>query len=99
MSSEKKTTKTGGRTKGTPNKTTQAVKEKIQFFVDETIDDFISMWKKLDDKDPLKFNTFLQLIKLVIPPAKPVETEENTTQGVIQKTIVDLNRSSECKVI
>ena len=99
MSNEKKTTKTGGRTKGTPNKTTQAVKEKIQFFVDETIDDFIKMWKQLDNRDPLKFNVFLQLLKMVVPPARPVETEENTTQSVIQKTIVDLNRSSECKVI
>lgn len=53
MSRGKGTSKTGGRAMGTPNKSTAAIKEKLQHFVDSNIDGVNDDFKGLEPKDRL----------------------------------------------
>jgi hypothetical protein len=62
-------TKTGGRTKGTPNKITNEVREILVNFLDEKTDEVMSIWKELDNRE--KIGLFIQLAKIVLPKQIP----------------------------
>lgn len=57
--------KTGGRTKGTPNKLTNEVRQMLVNFLDEKFDEVVNIWNELDNRE--KISLFLQLSKIVLP--------------------------------
>ncbi len=57
--------KTGGRTKGTPNKLTNEVRQMLVNFLDEKFDEITTLWSELDHRE--KISLFLQLSKIVLP--------------------------------
>ena len=61
----KGTPKTGGRQKGTPNKTTQSVKEFIQAILDDNQEQLREDLKNLSPKD--RVNAILGLLPYVLP--------------------------------
>ncbi len=74
-----------GRPKGTPNKVTIEMKEKIQLFVENNFDMIQNDFEKVDPKDRLII--FERLLKYVIP-AK-VE-QENINMDVIQPDAISI---------
>ncbi len=63
--------KTGGRTKGTPNKTTIEIREKYQLLIEETLEQLNEDIKTLEPKDRIK--VIIELSKFVIPTLKATE--------------------------
>jgi len=76
--------KTGGRKKGTPNKISSQVKEKLSQIIDETIDSL--------DISVMNSNQKIKLIQIglqyIIPKSKLIEEQEeqNFTVEIIDKT-------------
>jgi hypothetical protein len=62
---QKNRDKTGGRTKGTPNKLTNEVRQMLVNFLDEKFDEVTNLWSELDHRE--KISLFLQLSKIVLP--------------------------------
>ena len=60
-----KKAKTGGREKGTPNKTTKEVREMIQTIVEGEIENVQSVLNKMDDKE--RVDTVIKLLPYVLP--------------------------------
>lgn len=63
--------KFGGRTKGTPNKTTNEIREQFQKLIENNLEQFENDIKELEPKDRIK--TILELSKFVIPTLKATE--------------------------
>ena len=61
--------KSGGRTKGTPNKLTNEVREMLVRFLDEKTDEITLLWNDLDNRE--KIGLFIQLAKIVLPKQIP----------------------------
>jgi len=61
----------GGRKKGTPNKTTKDLRERISIFLEDNFEDAMKAWKKLEDKDKVKLYT--DLIKFSVPTLQSVD--------------------------
>ena len=62
--------KTGGRTKGTPNKTTKQYRQLVSKFIVENESEFFTRMQLLDDKT---FCTmYLKMIELNLPKLKPL---------------------------
>ena len=77
--------KTGGRKKGTPNKISSQVKEKLSQIIDETIDSL--------DISVMNSNQKIKLIQIglqyIIPKSQKIEEqkeEQNITVEIIDKT-------------
>jgi hypothetical protein len=68
--------KTGGRRRGTPNRTTAEIREALRAFVDMNID---SLQDDFDTLDPEKRLTFFErIVRMVVPP--PVNPDALTTE-------------------
>ena len=65
MSRTKGTPKTGGRTKGTPNKTSKSVREWISSIIDKNRRQIVKDLKEVDAKERLRI--FEKLLQYVIP--------------------------------
>jgi hypothetical protein len=63
--------KTGGRTKGTPNKATAELRERFTSLLESNFDTIQSDLNNLEPKDRIK--TILEISKFVIPTLKSVE--------------------------
>jgi hypothetical protein len=63
--------KTGGRTKGTPNKATAELRERFTSLLESNFDTIQSDLNNLEPKDRIK--TLLEISKFVIPTLKAVE--------------------------
>jgi hypothetical protein len=63
--------KTGGRTKGTPNKATAELRERFSSLLESNFDTIQSDLNTLEPKDRIK--TILEISKFVIPTLKSVE--------------------------
>ena len=63
--------KTGGRTKGTPNKATAELRERFSSLLESNFDTIQSDLNNLEPKDRIK--TILEISKFVIPTLKSVE--------------------------
>ena len=63
--------KTGGRTKGTPNKATAELRERFSSLLESNFDTIQSDLNTLEPKDRIK--TLLEISKFVIPTLKAVE--------------------------
>lgn len=62
--------KTGGRKKGTPNKTTKEYRQLICKFVVENESEFFKRMKSLDDKTFCSM--YLKMIEINLPKLKPL---------------------------
>jgi hypothetical protein len=65
--------KTGGRAKGTPNKTTTELRERFTSLLESNIDTIQNDLNTLEPKDRIK--TLLEISKFVIPTLKAVENK------------------------
>jgi hypothetical protein len=87
--------KTGGRTKGTPNKTTNEIREKYKNLISETLEQLSDDIKTLDPKDRLK--VIIELSKFVIPTLKATELTTDINTDVFNPVIIALNGTSQNK--
>ena len=65
-----KNKKTGGRQKGTPNKTTKEFRQLICKFVVENEKEFFSRMQLLDDK--IFCSMYLKMVEMNLPKVKPL---------------------------
>ncbi|MGS0747309.1 hypothetical protein [Halpernia sp. GG3] len=68
--------KTGGRVKGTPNKTTAETKEILQTIVMKEIDNLGEMLEKLEPLD--RVNAIAKLLPYILPKQSEIKTEITT---------------------
>jgi hypothetical protein len=69
--------KTGGRTKGTPNKTTAQIRNEFQILISNNIE---VLQNDIEALDPLqRIKTLIELSKFVLPTLKAVEVTEIDT--------------------
>lgn len=78
----KGTIKTGGRRKGTPNRLTASLRQKIGEFVEGKLDELEGMWEQeMDVKEKLQL--LRDLLKMILPPPRdPGEEVEDTEESV-----------------
>lgn len=72
--------KTGGRRRGTPNRTTAELKEALKAFVDCNIDQLQDDFDTLDAEKRLAF--FEKIVRMVLPP--PVNPDNLTVEQLEQ---------------
>ena len=80
--------KTGGREKGTPNKTTSEIKEMIAQFVGNNLEDIQENYNQLEPEKKLHF--FEKVLKFVLPQQKEttkVIDVSNLTEPELDKLI------------
>lgn len=68
--------KTGGRTAGTPNKDTKAIREKFAMLVDNNVEQLQTDLDAMKPKD--RVDSIIQFAKFVMPTLKAVEFEDLT---------------------
>lgn len=84
MATTPKGTRLGGRQKGTPNKITATMRERMAQFCEETYDEFLLSFHAIDEpKDKCKI--WLEMQSYIT--AKPSSVELNVTSGT--KTFMD----------
>lgn len=83
-------TKTGGRTKGTVNKTTAELREKFSLLLDNNFDKLQSDIDLLEPKDRIK--TILELAKFVVPTLRAIELSTENENG-INPVVINLGNS------
>lgn len=71
---KKKRRKTGGRQKGSANKTTKQVKEAISNFVEGNINAFIDMLNEIESPAE-KARLFIKLLEYVVPKQQQIELD------------------------
>ena len=71
--------KTGGRVKGTPNKTTAAQRELLSAFMQEEFPMFVKMYRSLEPEDKVK--TYVQLLPYVTPKMQAVQVDLEARQA------------------
>ena len=72
--------KTGGRQKGTENKTTKSMKALVAEFADDKFEAYKIAWDELEDKD--KVSSFNTLLKFVIPTARDEAADDKDRQSI-----------------
>lgn len=71
--------KTGGRTKGTPNKTTAQIREQFQILISNNIE---VLQNDIEALEPLqRIKTIIELSKFVLPTLKAIELTDNDENG------------------
>lgn len=82
--------KTGGRVKGTPNKTTAETKELLQIIVSKEIDNLGEMLEKLEPLE--RVNAIAKLLPYILPKQSEVKADITTD---INNKICDLSKLSD----
>lgn len=86
--------KTGGRGKGTPNKSTRETRDWIQKLIDKNRSQVERDLKKLDPIERLKI--IEKLLNYVVPKATNVNIDfSNLTETDLDKVIIELTKSIE----
>jgi hypothetical protein len=86
--------KTGGRTKGTPNRTTKELKELIHNIVAVQLDTIEDDLQELDPKDRL--NILLRLVEYVLPKQREQKIDfSNLSDAEIDKLINKISDESK----
>lgn len=76
MNNQEKGKKYGGRKKGTPNKVTAELRERVRAFLDDNFDEAVEAWKEIDDpKDKMKL--YNELISYAVPKMSSVQFTGN----------------------
>ena len=73
--------KTGGRTKGTPNKATKEIQERLSFIIDENMDLLMDDFKSLSSLDRVK--TLSSYLKYIMPVMKESDVNISTPEGKV----------------
>lgn len=79
----------GGRTKGTPNKTTKFQKEMIQNFIDENWEEALEAWHSIDNASQ-KWIGFTKLFEYIMPKYSSVELKGDGEAPDFMKKILEL---------
>jgi hypothetical protein len=86
--------KTGGRTKGTPNRTTKELKEMIHNIVEVQLDTIEEDLQDLDPKDRL--NILLRLVEYVLPKQREQKLDfSNLSDAEIDELINKISDESK----
>ena len=72
--------KTGGRAKGTPNRQTRELRERISEFLDTTFDEIVLTFNQLSPKDKIKY--YLDIIQYSLPKLQSIEQNIEMEQNV-----------------
>lgn len=78
---------------GTPNKTTQEIREKIDYIISEHINTISEDLTKLDSKDRVNF--ILQFLSFVVPKMKTIELNDTSTNTRFTPIIIQDNDSNK----
>jgi hypothetical protein len=76
MARQKGSQKYGGRKAGTPNRTTEQIRQLIQLFIEDNLPDIQNVYKDLEPKDKARFIDSM-LKHIVPPPATPEKLSED----------------------
>ena len=79
--------KTGGRKKGSKNKATSSIKERIKEYIDSDFDTILNDINQLDPQERIK--TFLKLLEFVLPKEK--QSQEEGEQKIYTLSITPTN--------
>ena len=93
-------TKTGGRTKGTPNRTTAETKELLQTIVSKELDKLGAMLEQLEPNE--RINAIAKLLPYILPKQNEVKaeitnTDKNLTSEEREKRISELIKKAKSK--
>ena len=77
--------KFGGRTKGTPNRNTDEIRQNFQLLIENNLTTLENDIKELEPKDRIK--AILDLSKFVLPTLKAMELSSNDDDGFNRITI------------
>lgn len=81
--------KTGGRAKGTPNRTTTETKELLQNIVSKELDNIVVLLEKLEPKE--RIDAIIKLLPYIVPKQQEIAIESKATVNGITVTIVNPN--------
>ena len=90
MARPKGTKKTGGRKKGTPNKTTAELKKWVHAFVSENLDEIKTEFSEMEVDQ--KINVIMKLLPYVLP--KQTETKlsiDEDFQKAVKESVENIN--------
>ena len=90
--------KTGGRTKGTANKSTKELQERLKYIIDENLEVLMEDFRSLDSIDRVK--TLSQYLKYVMPQMKEsdikMDVETNVPDYLLDSDkLLDLIKSQD----
>lgn len=91
MPFEEKRKKTGGRQKGTANKTTARQRELLASFMEDKFPEFCKMYDKMEPED--KVRTYVQMLPYVTPKMQSVQMDLDAT--VVDSIDEELKKLSE----
>lgn len=85
------TKKTGGRTKGTPNKITKQLRECITSFLEDNFDEAVAAWSNIK-KPESKLKLYIELINYAVPKLQSVEFEGKLKKDDdVEKDLIELS--------
>lgn len=89
MSFEKGHKKKGGRSKGTPNKTTAEVRDNLQFLIESNLPKLQSWIDATAEENPSKaIDIIIKLTDYVLPKLKTIEVVDNSEEKPISFPIM-----------
>ncbi|SHG73663.1 hypothetical protein SAMN05444372_10990 [Flavobacterium micromati] len=86
--------KTGGRTKGTPNRNTTEIREQFQSLINDNLAQMNSDLKALEPKERIK--AIIDLAKFVLPTLKATELS-TTTENAFIPIVVNITTPEDVK--
>ncbi len=81
-------TKFGGRTKGTPNRTTAETKELIQNVVSNELDNITELLNKLEPKE--RIDAVIKLLPYIVPKQSEIAIDANNKFNVFEPVTLTL---------
>ena len=81
--------KTGGRAKGTLNRTTTETKELLQNIVSKELDNIVVLLEKLEPKE--RIDAIIKLLPYIVPKQQEIAIDNKATVSGITVTIVNPN--------
>lgn len=85
--------KYGGRSKGTPNKATNEIREYYQLLINNNLETLQRDIESLEPKDRIK--VILEISKFILPTLKATEIEDKSTGRQIEPIIVQIVSENE----
>ena len=83
--------KTGGRAKGTPNRTTAETKELLQSIVSNELDNILVLLEMLEPKE--RIDAVIKLLPYIVPKQQEIAIDNKPQINGITVTIVNPNES------
>lgn len=79
--------KTGGRAKGTPNRTTAETKELLQSIISNELDNILVLLQKLEPKE--RIDAVIKLLPYIVPKQQEIAIDNKPMINGITVTIVN----------